>query len=503
MRLPAALAAVGAAIVLLGTWIASAPPASNPDGVFHLVSIWCAEGTNEIDCVRIPDDEDRVLVPRALQQAACYAYDPLATAACAQQFLDAPIDVLAPVNGANLTGLRPQLYYRIMHTLQDDDVLASATRMRIANALLGIAMVLATSVLAPAHLRRGLHAAWLLTSVPLGLWLLSTTNTGAWLIAGVGTAWLNLLTATDASVPRGRRIAAGAIAVLGAAMGLGARTEAAVPILAAILAAVVLRSPSLRALPGRVRDWSPLRRAVVVAGSLLVPAIVLLALPETAHIASPLGGLLDGLETLRGRGAGNPLLHLVVTMPSLLLGGLGIGWGLGWIDTLIPVPVGGLVFGTWVAVLAAVLRGVDRRRAVVVGLLATLAVAFPVFTLALNGLFVGEQFQPRHYVILLYLLMGFAAIARPGAPAPLGPRQRIAVVAALSVAHAHLLHQNTRRYVTGLRSEVYFDLGRDADWWWPAFPIGPTANWLIGAAAFAVVAWSLSAVLTRPRAASA
>lgn len=502
MRPTAVIGAVAAAVVLLGTWIASAPPGSNPDGVFHLVSIWCAEGTNEVDCIEIPDDDDRVLVPRALQQAACYAYDPLATASCAQQFFDAPIDVLAPVDGANLSGARPQLYYRVMHLLQREDILASATLMRATNAALGVLLLLATSLLAPTHLRRGLHAAWLLTSVPLGVWLLSTTNTGAWLIAGVGTAWVNLLTATDAAAERPRRIAAGVLAAVGAAMGLGARTEAAVPIVASLLAVAVLRAPSLRSLPGRISKWSPARRALVVVGALVVPAILVIALPETARIASPLGGLGEGLEALRGRGAGNPLLHLVVTMPSLLLGGLGIGWGLGWIDTLIPVPVGGLVFGTWVAALAAVLRGADRRRIVVVTFLGLLAVVFPVFTLAYNGLFVGEQFQPRHYVILLYLLIGFAAITRPGAAGPLGPNQRIAVVTALSLAHAHLLHQNTRRYVTGLRPEVYFDLGRDADWWWPAFPIGPTANWLIGASAFAVVAWALSAVLTRPRAAA-
>ena len=497
MRLSAVLAAVASAVVLLAAWIASAPPASNPDGVFHLVSIWCAEGTNDVDCVEIPDDDDRVLVPRAVQQAACYAYDPLATAECAQQFFDAPIQILAPVNGANLSGARPQLYYRVMHLLQGDDVLASATRMRVANAAAGILMFLVTSLLAPPHVRRALHAAWLLTALPLGVWLLSTTNTGAWLVAGVGTAWANLVTATEHGVSRGRRTSAAALAVVGAVMGLGARTEAAVPILASVLAVAVLRSPPLRDLPRRIGALPTVGRLAILgvtAGAVLALAV---ALPETARIDAPLASLSDGLAELRERGAGNPLLHLTVTMPSLLLGGLGIGWGLGWIDTLIPVPVGGLVFGTWVAALAAALRGVRARRALVVTALALLAVAFPVFTLAVNGLFVGEQFQPRHYVILLFLVMGFASLRESGSQGWLSGRQRLAVVAALSLAHAHLLHQNTRRYVTGLRPEVYFDLARDGKWWWASYPLGPTGNWLAGSIAFVVVAWVLSRALVR------
>ena len=493
------VAATFASVVLMGSWIASAPPGSNPDGVFHLVSIWCAEGTNDTDCVAIPDDDDRVLVPRSLQQIACYAYDPLATGACAQQFLDATIEILAPVGGANLSGARPELYYRTMHLLQDEQVLASTMRMRAANAGVGIALLLLSSLVAPPHVRRALHGAWLLTSVPLGVWLLSTTNTGAWLIAGVGTAWANLLTATDRTVSSGRRVAAGILAAVGTTMGLGARTEAAVPILASVLAVSVLRSPGLREFPRWFRSLPLARRAVLAAGAVAVPLALIIVLPETARIGAPLAGLSDGLATLRDRGAGNPLLHLVVTMPSLLLGGLGIGWGLGWIDTLIPVPVGGIVFGTWVAVLAAALHGVRRRQATVVAGLILLAIAFPVFTLAYNGLYVGEQFQPRHYVILLYLIMGFAMLGSMERRPPLDHRQRIAVVVALSIAHMHLLHQNTRRYVTGLRSEVYFDLARDAEWWWTGAPVGPTGSWLIGSAAFAIVAWTLSRALQRER----
>ena len=498
MRPSGFIAALLASFVLMTAWIASAPPASNPDGGFHLVSIWCAEGTNETDCLPIPGEPEFVLVPRELGTSYCYAYDSLRSAACTQEFAGSGTPLFSRIGGGNLDGARPDLYYRVMHRLKGDEFLPSVTRMRVANALTGILLFSLTSLLATPSVRRGLHGAWLLTSVPLGVWLLSTTNTGAWMIAGVGTAWANLLTATDPHAPRWRRGAAAGLAALGALMGLGARTEAAVPVIAAAAAVAILRAPSPRRSGTKVGARGLIGIGASVLALIAVVAVILLLLPDTARVANPLASFTEGLETLRDRRAGNPLLHLLLTMPSLLLGGLGIGWGLGWIDVLVPVPVGGIVFGLWSGMLLAGLSRATRRQAVAVGLLGTVAVAFPTFTLAVNGLFVGEQFQPRMFVVLLYFIVGFALLDDSGSAWRATRSRRIAMVAALGLAHAHLLHQNTRRYVTGLRPEIYFDLSRDGEWWWQNYPIGPTTNWILGSIAFVVVAWALSAALGMP-----
>jgi len=499
VRSRAFVATLLASFVMMTAWIASAPPASNPDGRFHLVSIWCSQGSNDTDCVEIPGDPDRVLVPRFLGNVDCYAYQPLRTAACTLEFVNSDLNVVSAVDKANLNGARPDLYYRTMYRLKGENFLSSVTRMRIANALTGILLFALSSLLATPSVRRGLHGSWLFTSLPLGIWLLSTTNTGAWMIAGVGTAWANLLTATDSAASLPRRIAAGALALLGAAMGMGARTEAAAPIAAAIMAVLVLRTPSARRW---MKTLSPQRLAVaatLIATAVLAVAAATVLLPETAQVSNPLSGVRSGLERLEGRGAGNPLLHLILTVPSLLAGGLGVGWGLGWIDVLIPVHVGTTVLGIWAAAMFLGLANATRRQAVAVSLLLAVSVAFPVFTLAINGLFVGEEFQPRHYVILLYLVIGFALLDESGSRWKISFGQRAATITALAIAHAHLLHQNTRRYVTGLRSEIYFDLGRDAEWWWSGYPLTPTVNWLVGSAAFAVVAWHLSSVFGSPR----
>ncbi len=498
MRQRGLLAALLASVVLMAAWIASAPPASNPDGGYHLISIWCAGGTNDTDCLAIPGEPDFVLVPRDLGSSYCYAHNPQRSAACTREFSDSATPLFSRLTGWNRDGKRPELYYRTMYRLKGEEFLPSVTRMRAANAFAGIALFVLTSLLAPTSVRRGLHGAWLLTSVPLGIWLLSTTNTGAWMIAGVGTAWANMLTATDARVPIWRRAAAASLAIFGVIMGLGARTEAAVPVLAAVSAVAILRAPTWRDFTARIQPREGLRILAAVGALIGVGVVILMALPETARMTSPLTSLFAGLETLRGRQAGNPILHLLLTMPTLLMGGLGVGWGLGWIDVLVPVPVGGIVFGLWSGMLLAGLSRATRRQAVAVGFLGAVTVAFPTFALAVNGIFAGEEFQPRMFVVLLYFIVGFALLDESGYAWRATRSRRIAMVAALGLAHSHMLHQNTRRYVTGLRPEIYFDLSRDGEWWWQHYPIGPTTNWILGSIAFVVVAWALSAALGMP-----
>lgn len=492
MRRTGLFAVLAASVVLLSAWIASAPPAANPDGRFHLVSVWCSQGTNETDCVEIPGDSDRVLVPRILSNVDCFAYQPLRTAACTLEFTDSDLNVMAPVQKANLDRERPDLYYRAMYLLKGENFLASVTRMRVANAAAGILLFALSSLVATPSVRRGLHGAWLFTSVPLGLWLLSTTNTGAWMVAGVGTAWANLLTATDPDASPRRRAAAGALAVVGATMGLGARTEAAAPIVIAIVAVLILRSPSPRALFSGADHRRLLLSSAVLLAVVVVLATIVAMLPDTARLGDPLESLTDGLERLKQRGAGNPVLHLFLTVPGLLAGALGVGWGLGWLDVLVPVHVGTTSLGLWSAMLFAGLSSATRRQGAAVLTVGAATITFAVFTLAANGLFVGEEYQPRHYLVLIYMVIGLALTDMSGRAWVLGRGMRLAVVVSLSLAHMHLLHQNTRRYVTGLRSEIYFDLGRDAEWWWAAYPVSPTMNWLIGSIAFTAVAWYLS-----------
>ena len=113
---------------------------------------------------------------------------------------------------------------------------------------------------------------------------------------------------------------------------------------------------------------------------------------------------------------------------------------------------------------------------------------------------VGEALQPRYLlplIVLLRLLSG---------DQPRGPRlrftrvQTFAILGALALANLVALQVNIRRYVTGADQQG-LNLDAGAEWWWPGFPVGPNAVWIIGALAFAgllAVLWPQLAA-ARPR----
>jgi drug/metabolite transporter (DMT)-like permease len=116
-------------------------------------------------------------------------------------------------------------------------------------------------------------------------------------------------------------------------------------------------------------------------------------------------------------------------------------------------------------------------------------VALPAVSLLAAGLVVGEQFQPRHYLPALLLLLGAATLADARSPGlVLGPGARAALAGGLAMANAAALHVNIRRYASGLTQARSWDLDAGVEWWWPALP-APMTVWVVASLAFAVLAW--------------
>src|SRR5690606_9488364 len=118
--------------------------------------------------------------------------------------------------------------------------------------------------------------------------------------------------------------------------------------------------------------------------------------------------------------------------------------------------------------------------------------ALPVYVLQQGGHTVGEALQPRYILPLLVLLGGVLALGSPRIP--WSRRQFLLVAGALSVAHIFALHQNIRRYVTGIAGGS-FNLNSGMEWWWSGLPLSPMAVWLVGSLSFAalllVLAWRM------------
>lgn len=497
--------AVVLAAVTLGAWTLASPIGAGPDDDFHLVSTWCAGPAADEFCEPGTTESTRV-VPEALVQVACFAFEPERSAACQGDEFDWSVDSTVETSRGNFVGSYPPLYYAVTSLLAGEDIQASALGMRVLTLTLFLGITVGLYLLLPIARRPALVWGWLVTMVPLGLFLVGSNNPSAWAIIGVGSSWLALLGWFETE---GRRkIWLGALFVVSVLMAAGARSDAAafvglgvvlVMVLTArrtrrwfldailplvmLLVAVLFVFSARQALTGLGGFGGPTRppRETNVPGLTISPRPTPSPSPE--EVLSPGSpGTMPEPDTIEAGLSGFGLLAYNLLNAPFIWSGVWGQWGLGWLDTAMPavVPLAGIA--AFVAVGFAGMRSAPWRKTVAVALLVTTLWAVPVYVLQAGGNIVGEQVQPRYLLPMIVVLAGLMLLAATDRPLRLGFAQRWIVIAALAGAHFVALHMNLRRYVTGI-DEPGVNLNSGAEWWW-AGPIGPTAVWLIGSAAF-------------------
>ncbi|EAR24828.1 hypothetical protein A20C1_06091 [marine actinobacterium PHSC20C1] len=449
--------------VALAAWALSSPVGSSPDDDFHLTSIWCATGDSEY-CAPSGDPGTR-LVPPAVANPACFAYDADESAAC-QDRIDFTAGATEETERGNFAGGYPVVYYGTMSVFVGQDVHASVLIMRLVNIALFVGLGVALYLLLPINRRQILIWQWALTTVPLGLFVLSSNNPSAWALMGVGYGWLALLGFYEV---RGRkRVALGALFLLSAVMASGSRSDATILFVVAVFAAVFLSAQRTR------HFW--LSSLLPVAGFV----ICALLFRASRSRDSVMGGSDDPLSL----GLIIPRIAYNLTeVPSIWTGIFGQSWGLGWLDTSMPAIV-------WASGLAAVIgagfvaaQAASPRKSLVVALGATALAAIPVMLLVLAGKDVGDDYQPRYLLPLIIVFVGVVFVTSGLQRVRFSRVQVWLIVAALSGAQFVALYLNIRRYVTGIDA-LSPDLNAGREWWW-ALVITPNVAWIVGSLCFA------------------
>jgi hypothetical protein len=439
-------------------WAVSSTPGSSPDDDFHLPSIWCADLSDSSSC---PKTDSQPSVPVNVVRAPCYAFNATVSGACSYSLSHEPVP--ARVND----GIYPGLFYDAMHLFVGDSVAESVVRMRLANTVLAALLLGAAAVVLPPLLRRAVLWSWLTTLVPLGIFLVASTNPSSWVVIGVGTYWAFLWNFLD-EPRRKASLVSGLLAAISATLAAGARADGAAYICLSTAAVGIL---ALR------RHEVPWRRLVL---PLVVVAAMTYVYLSSGQSAS-LGGF--GVTAGAGRTGSGLLLHNLYYLPSLIGGIFGIGWGLGWLDTVPEPLVGALAVAVCMSLTVAAVAAMWGRKALAISLLGLALVAIPLYTLQGGGNFVGENVQPRYILPLAMVLVGITLSAERshGRTWSISSRGLGLLVVAASVANLLALHTNIRRYVTGLDvSGVNLNPGRE--WWW-ATPVSPTAVWIAGSVA--------------------
>lgn len=482
-------ALLSSVLVVMAAWLLASPPGSSPDDVYHLGSVWCGRGFDD-RCLPTSAGKtsNSALVPSPIGAINCYVYDQQSrSASCLNSILPGLPNVFDVVE-SNVRRERANLYYATMNLLVGDDVGRTVARIRVANALTVLTMVLLTALVAGPRIRTAFLVTWLVASLPLGLFMATSVNTTAWGIAGLGTIWANGLTLLG---DRGgwRRLVAGVLAVIGWTLAVGSRTEALPHLLFVTAAVVALAVLDDRDLLGR--GGAAFRRLHLATQILLVISIgASLAwigrIGASRIFASLVGDFQKGWDRLVARDIGNPFFTLVMDIPTFWVGVLG-SWNLGWLDTRV-TPMGSVpTMAVYVALLTLGLMGASRARIASASIIGLGMLLLPLFSLIPIARMVNEEIQARHFIALIYVLLGVALTRdRAAPPLRIGNGMYVTMSLALAASHAAALWMNIGRYTVGFTEFLFVPIGREPEWWWSTAP-APFTVWAVGSTAFLVV----------------
>lgn len=341
----------------------------------------------------------------------------------------------------------------------------SVLMMRLFNALLFVALVSSTILLSPRALRVAIVGGITITIVPLGMFLVPSVNPSSWAITSAAVLWGAAYAFLNAQNRMNKWLLFG-LATLAVIVGAGARGDAAVYSVIAIMAAALLSIGRLKKQPF----------TFVAIGALAPIAAIFYFASGQSSVAAP--------STSQGGTSLTLVLGNLAELPSLWVGSFGT-WGLGWLDTQVPA----ITWVTAIFVFSGVIffalgRTVPLQR-VALGVLAFALIFIPMYVLVHDKIMVGAGVQPRYLLPLLIMFAGVALWNVSHEERLLTRLQLVIVTAGLVIANSLALHTNIRRYVTG-KNQQGFNLDQHAEWWWNVVPFGPLATWGLGTACAAV-----------------
>ena len=468
-----------ALIVSLGAWALASPLGSDPDGQFHLTSIWCGSGFADGRC-EAPTEASANLIPKAVHvptpvalAGTCNSGKTANSSHC--ELGEIYYDSMLETQFNNEGRLYPNLYYLVASKLVGHDIVRSALSVRFLNILLFSSLLVGIWKLAPRDIRDGVSLTLATFLIPLGIFLVASNNGSSWTITGIGFYWAFLVMYLE-STERKVWVSAGVLSAMSGVMALGSRADGAVFVLISTLVGILIAigrdSKAVRA------NWMRLAMPLVI-----VPLSITsyLGAGQSAALTS---GLLGSGPI--GRTSYSALLNNLLRLPVFIMGALGVPRSmgdLGWLDTQMPELVSGLVLFTAVGVVLFSLKKRSRYEssALTISLLAVLAT--PIAILYMDHAIVGELVQARYILPLLLLAMGVLTSGIRADKSEFLPRKfRIIGAVFLSMAYGVALHTTMRRYITG-NDVTDWNLNNNLEWWWKSGP-SPMTVWFFGTCSF-------------------
>ena len=459
----------------------ASPVGSDPDGNFHLASIWCGSGLRTDKCEESPDrsnsnDSKTLYVPHAVAVAnGCVPGNPGESARCTNEML--AIKTMDGISRSNSGGLYPNGYYWVASKLVTDNVEVSVILIRLMNVLILIVFLCVGNIVLPQEIKSGLNLSFLILLMPLGMFLVASINPSSWSISGLGAYWAFLygfLTIKDLK----KRVTSGIFTVVSGMIALQSRADSAAFVIFVSIAIVFL---------AYARSTEPKRQ---ITKRLLLPAFMFFP-AFFSYIGSTQGSTIYSgfVEGTYARDPFMTTLWNITRLPGIMAGVFGFGTaggGLGWLDTAMPelVSIGTLFLSSALLVLSLGNRS-KLENAVLIGFTSTIFL-IPLMVLQNDAAYVGENFQSRYLLPAMIVLFGLF-LSRPKFldSRRISKTSQVVFSVTLSLIYLVAMHTTIRRYVTG-NDVVGWNLNQGREWWWNGvYP--PMTILFVGAISYAIM----------------
>jgi hypothetical protein len=473
---------VMALIFSLAAWALASPVGADPDGQFHLSSIWCGSGYARERC-EPPSNASESKIPMVVKvpsgvalAGTCNSARSTESASCTVALLNDHAMIETKFN--NQGRLYPNLYYFVANKLVGHDIARSALSIRILNILLFIFLVSFIWILAPPDIRDGIGLTLVTFLVPLGVFIIASNNGSSWTTSGVSVYWAFLvifLTSPD----KARWMAAGLLSLLSAAMAAGSRADGAIFIVFSTAIAVLLAIG---------RDRNSVRKYWYrICAPFVISLMAVIAYFSAGQHAALTSGLLGSNDI--GRNPAEVFFSNFQRLPVLYMGAFGLRGGmgdLGWLDTPMPEIVTASVLFTVIGLIVYSLKKRSRSEQLALYVSFIFLIVTPMAMLQMDNSIVGENVQARYILPLLVMTFGILLSGfRSQNEEFLSTKLRAIFSTLMIVAYTFALHTTMRRYITG-NDVINWNLDRNREWWWSRGP-APMVVLCIGSLCFAYV----------------
>ena len=449
----------------LGAWIYASPKGADPDGSFHLVSIWCGSGYRVGKC-------EIVNTYRGLKLDGV-AYVPSAIARDYGNLDTATLNIKMLFNHKNnFSNLYPKGYYWFSSKFVQSNIERTVLILRWINVSLFAVCILSAHYFLPKNMRKGFGLTILVLLMPLGIFTVASNNPSSWAITSLGTYWAFLFVFLSQKGTFLRTLLVSFFCLFSALIGLVSRGDSCgylVLSTIAVIAIVHARKSSLVRVTNQ-RLWLP---AVVVLASFYL-------FSNASQNDTVLGGFIAA-NGMPGREVAtsisfsvNEFIYNLTKVPGTFAGFFGLEGTNGFLGGHMAFSMPEIVSLGMLFLLSATLANSNSMRSksevITITLFAIAVISLPILVMFRTGQLLPGLVQSRYMLPIAIPLVGlFVSGSDIESKIVTSKMFKYQAASVLALSYLIALHVSLRNYVLPLDS-IGLNLNQSRMWWRQGVP---------------------------------